>query len=65
MTKCKIQGQVTTLQMPFSYNRKSINFSGTHVPICVKDTTPLPVKCKYVFIRNRFALGNASQVEAH
>ena len=36
MTKCKVQGQVTTLQMPFSYNRKSNNFSSTHVPICVK-----------------------------
>ena len=41
MKKCKIQGQVTTLEMPFSYNRKSTNFSSTHVRICVKDTTPL------------------------
>ena len=27
--------------MPFSCNRKSTNFSSTHVRICVKDTTPL------------------------
>ena len=27
--------------MPFSCNRKSTNFSSTHVCICVKDTTPL------------------------
>ena len=27
MKKCKIQGQVTTIQMPFTYNRKSTNFS--------------------------------------
>ena len=39
--KCKIQGQVTTLRMPFTCNRKSINFSSTHVRICVKDATSL------------------------
>ena len=38
----KIQCQVTTLQMRFTYNRKSPNFSSTHVRICVKDATPLP-----------------------
>ena len=42
MKKCKIQGQVTTLQMPFTYNRESTNFSSTHVRIFVKvDATPL------------------------
>ena len=41
MKKCKIQGQVTTLQMPFAYNRKSTNFSSAQVGICVKDATPL------------------------
>ena len=37
MKKCKIQGQVTTLRMPFTYNRKSTNFSSTHVRICVRE----------------------------
>ena len=41
--KCKIQGQVTTLQVPFRYNRKSSNCSGTHMRICVKGATPLIV----------------------
>ena len=39
--KCKIQGQATALQMPFTFNRKSTNFSSTHVRICVKDAMPL------------------------
>ena len=39
--KCKIQGQVTTLWLPFNYNRKSTNFSSTHVGICVMYATPL------------------------
>ena len=43
--KCKIQGQVTTLQiMPFTKNRKSLkkptNFSSRYVRICIKDATP-------------------------
>ena len=43
--KCKIQGQVTTLQiMPFTKNRKFLkkptNFSSRYVRICVKDATP-------------------------
>ena len=43
--KCKIQGQVTTLQiMPSTYNRKPLkkptNFSSRHVRICVKDAKP-------------------------
>ena len=43
--KCKIQDQVIALQMPFTYNKKSLkiphNFSSTHVRICVKDASPL------------------------
>ena len=39
--KYKIQSQVKTLEMPFSYNRKSTNFLNTHVRICVKNATPL------------------------
>ena len=31
MKKCKIQGQVTTLQIPFTYNRKSTNFSTAYL----------------------------------
>ena len=44
---CTIQAQLTTLQMAFTYNRKSLkksldtSFPSTHVRICVKDATPL------------------------
>ena len=41
MKKCKIQSQVTTLQILFTYNRKSTNFLSTQVRICVKDATSL------------------------
>ena len=47
MKKWKIQGQVTTLEMPFTCNRKSTNFSSTHVHICVKDATPLLCFCQF------------------
>ena len=42
--KCKVQGQVATLQMPFTCKRKSTNFSSTHVRICEEDVTPLRTK---------------------
>ena len=33
MKKCKIQGQVTALKVPFIFNRKSTNFSSTYVAL--------------------------------
>ena len=36
-----MQGQVTTLQMPFTCKRKCTDFSSTLVRICVKDAIPL------------------------
>ena len=33
MKKCKIQGQVTTVQILFTYNRKSTNFSSAYLRI--------------------------------
>ena len=50
-----MQGQVTTLQLPFTYNRKSTNFSSTHVRICVKDITPL-IFCMFLLFYAFFLL---------